>query len=383
MAPHSHSAIDPRPATPDLEWVVCDICGHDDARRLATLPPPDRLLWPMHRLGASALALDGQPIHLVECRRCGLVYMNPRLTEAAIARFYDTVYAAGAAELFESDLAVQVRYYLDALSRHVAAPRPHLLDIGCGAGQLLALAQARGWRIDGAELSAYAAQHASQTLGVPVHCGDFRTMGLAPGSLDAVTLIHVLEHVRAPVDFLRDAAALLRPGGVLMFDAPNVDSAEARLARRLRQPWRGFIIEHLYYFRPALLRRLVADLGLELIAIDGYLPGVPLPNPLRAGCCARQPTTCSTPSPRLRPGGTTHPPAPSLFGRAARLRPATPILSTAADSLPIPRRACWRRSPRPSPTSDSRYPGTAGRAPTDAPPGRYPAVRARRSPPAR
>ncbi len=226
--------------------------------------------------------------------------MNPRLTEAAVARFYDTVYAAGAAEQFESDQAVQVRYYLDALSRHIAAPRPHLLDIGCGAGQLLALAQARGWRIDGAELSAYAAQHARQTLGVPIHHGDFRMMDLAPGSLDAVTLIHVIEHVRAPVDFLRDAAALLRPGGVLMFDAPNVDSAEARLARRLRQPWRGFIIEHLYYFRPTLLRRLVADLGLELIAIDGYLPGVPLPNPLRdlralrAGQAAPEPSGPST-----------------------------------------------------------------------------------------
>ncbi|HMM27342.1 MAG TPA: class I SAM-dependent methyltransferase [Aggregatilineaceae bacterium] len=279
--PRSHSILDPHPVAPDLERVVCDVCGQANARRVGTLPPPERLPWPMHRLGASVLALDGHAIHLVECQGCGLVYMNPRLTERAVERFYDAVYAASAAEMFESDQAGQVRYYLDALSRFVRAPQPHLLDIGCGAGQLLIQAQARGWRIDGAELSAYAAQHASRALGAPIHHGDFRTMGLPPGSLDAVTLIHVIEHVRAPVDFLRDAAALLKPGGVLMFDAPNVDSAEARLARWLGQPWRGFIIEHLTYFRPALLRRLVRDLGLELLAIDGYLPDVPPPNPLR------------------------------------------------------------------------------------------------------
>jgi len=323
MAPHSHSTIDPRPVTPDLEWVVCDICGQDDVRHVGTLPPPEALPWPMHRLGASVLALDGQAIHLVECQGCGLVYMNPRLTERAVERFYDTVYAASAAEMFESDQAGQVRYYLDTLSRLVRSPHPHLLDIGCGAGQLLIQAQARGWLIDGAELSAYAAQHASQALGVPIHHGDFRTMGLPPGSLDAVTLIHVIEHVRAPVDFLRDAAALLKPGGVLMFDAPNVDSAEARLARWLGQPWRGFIIEHLSYFRPALLRRLVRDLGLELLAIDGYLPDVPLPNPLRdlRALRARQEAADA-----LGPSVQSIPPLPAVSLPRRVLRQATNYL---------------------------------------------------------
>lgn len=328
--PHSYSILAPRPAAPDLERIVCDVCGQDDARRLGTLPPPEALPWPMHRLGAAALALDGQALHLVECRNCGLVYMNPRLTERAVERFYDTVYAASAAEMFESDQAGQVRYYLDALSRLVRVPQPHLLDIGCGAGQLLIQAQARGWRIDGAELSAYAAQHASRALGIPIHHGDFRAMGLRPGSLDAVTLIHVIEHVRAPVDFLRDAAALLKPGGVLMFDAPNVESAEARLARWLGQPWRGFIIEHLSYFRPALLRRLVRDLGLELLVIDGYLPDVPLPNPLRDLRAIR---SSAGPTPSGAAPGSDLPPLPPVSLPRRVLRQAGNYLFDAVAAL--------------------------------------------------
>lgn len=291
----SHSILNPTPCAPDsdLEYVICDYCGTDDTRRLATLPPVAWLPLPMHRLGASALRLGAERIHFCQCRTCGLVYMNPRLTEAAIARFYDTVYGTqGASEGFESDQRARATHILDVTSRLLASvdspdravaerARPRVLDIGCGAGQLLQEAQRRGWEVLGTELSQVAAQHASQVLGVSIHCGDFRALGLPAGSLDVVVMQAVVEHLRAPVDFLRDSAALLRPGGVLFFSVPNVASAEHRLARLLGQPWRGFIIEHLYYFTPAFLRRLMADLGLEVAFMSSWNPLSRWPNPWR------------------------------------------------------------------------------------------------------
>src|SRR5690606_3919838 len=98
---HSYSVENPVlfPDTPDLEQVVCDFCGSDRSRRLGSLPPPERLPSAMHRLGATTLNLAGKRLGFCQCQQCGLVYMNPRLTEAAIARFYDTVYGhAGASE---------------------------------------------------------------------------------------------------------------------------------------------------------------------------------------------------------------------------------------------------------------------------------------------
>ncbi len=106
-------------------------------------------------------------------------------------------------------------------------------------------------------------------------------MGFEPGTLDAISFIHVIEHLRAPVDFLRDAVALLKPGGVLLFDVPNVTAWEYKVAHRLGQLWRGFIIEHLYYFNPAFIKRIVPDLGLELIDMSGWSPVAEFPNPLR------------------------------------------------------------------------------------------------------
>ncbi|NWG15072.1 MAG: class I SAM-dependent methyltransferase [Chloroflexi bacterium] len=304
----SHSIQNPTPCpdSPDLETVVCDCCGGSRTLPLAVLPPVDELALPMHRLGAAALRFQTGAVRFCRCQDCGLVYMNPRLTENAVARFYDTVYAVkGAAPAFESDQARRTNLYLDRIAALLAVPQPHVLDIGCGAGQFLHLAQARGWTVSGSELSGVAAEKAGRLLGVPVYHGDFREMGFAPASLDVITLLSVLEHLRAPMDTLRDSAALLKPGGVLMFNVPNPDSWEYRLSRLTGQRWRGFIIEHLYYFTPAFLRRCLTELGLDIRVMSSWNPDSRLPNPLRdlraARAAAPAPATSVPMIPAARP----------------------------------------------------------------------------------
>lgn len=281
----SHSVISPTSLGEgvDLESVVCDYCGQDQADVIASLPPVSELPMPMHRLGASALNLRERCIHFCACRMCGLIYMNPRLTESAIARFYDTIYSImGASIAFESDQRARVDYILDVIARLLTNhDNPRVLDIGCGAGQFLYGAQQRGWTVAGAELSQVAAQQASERLGTPIFCGDFRAMNLPLHAFDVVTIQSTVEHLRAPIDYLCDAAALLRPGGVLFFDVPNVASTEHRAAKLLGQQWRGFTIEHLYYFTPGFLRRLTAGLGLELVVMSSWNPMAQWPNPLR------------------------------------------------------------------------------------------------------
>jgi SAM-dependent methyltransferase len=287
---HSHSIIHPHPltATPDLESVVCDFCGRDDAEVLGRLPAPDAQPFPMHRLGAQALQLGGQTIQFSRCRTCGLVYMNPRLTDDAIARFYDRIYGtAGAEERFESSQSAFTEYVIQMCAGMLGSPSqtradvPAIFDIGCGGGQLLHTAQRRGWRVGGSEVSRVAAERAMSLLGVPIHYGDFRAAALTPASYDVVTLVFVVEHVRAPVNYLRDAAALLKPGGVLCFCVPSPASWEFAFARLTGQLWRGFIIEHLYYFTPAFIERLLAGLGLAPLRLSAWSPDARYPNPLR------------------------------------------------------------------------------------------------------
>jgi 2-polyprenyl-3-methyl-5-hydroxy-6-metoxy-1,4-benzoquinol methylase len=279
---HSHSIINSisHPKSLDLEYVVCDYCGEDTSEILAALPPITQISSDMHRYGASKLDYEDGEINFVRCQNCGLVYMNPRLKEDAIGRFYDNVYGDGVYSGFLHNTLHRENYILDKIENFLDVKSPHILDIGCGAGQLLYAAQQRDWLIHGSELSETAAQAASQRLHESIYHGDFREMGLKQNSLDIISMKSVVEHLLAPIDFLRDSVSLLKSGGILYFNVPNIKSWEYRYAELTRQVWRGFIIEHLYYFDATLIERILFDLGVEIIWMNSWLPNSQFPNPL-------------------------------------------------------------------------------------------------------
>jgi glycosyltransferase involved in cell wall biosynthesis/SAM-dependent methyltransferase len=153
----------------------------------------------------------------------------------------------------------------------LAAPG-RLLDVGCGGGHLMAAASAEGWRPLGADLS-FAACVVARTRG-PVVQASAEQMPFRTGTLEAVTLVNVLDHARRPRAVVREAARVLRPGGVLMVRVPNgaVHASATRALGHLGPwaRWRGldtFPILHLFAFGPASLRRLVEGTGFEVVTV--------------------------------------------------------------------------------------------------------------------
>lgn len=118
---------------------------------------------------------------------------------------------------------------LDAGSRRAARIEKALgrvgrmLDVGCGTGFQLAAAAARGWEVEGVEVSAAAATYARSRHEVTVHTGTLASADLPDDSFDAAVLSHVVEHVPDPVGLLKDVARILRPGGVALIAVPNAD----------------------------------------------------------------------------------------------------------------------------------------------------------------
>ncbi len=128
-------------------------------------------------------------------------------------------------------------------------PGLDLLDIGCGPGTLTVdlaarVAPGRVLGVDVASEAVDAARDHVASLGtdaggaqVGFDVGDFRAMGLAPGSFDVVHAHQVLQHLRTPVDALAAMAALTRPGGGIVaardadYDAMSWAPADERLDR--------------------------------------------------------------------------------------------------------------------------------------------------------
>jgi len=209
----------------------------------------------------------------VRCRRCGLVFVNPMPSAEEIATIYDDpLYFANRNEWAYgyNDYFAERDYYTALFERRVRQCEQalgvtngrgrRLLDVGCAAGFLLDVAAARGWEIAGVEVSPHAVKFAQERLGEAVRMGTLEQAQFDSDSFDAVVMLDVVEHVRDPVGLLREAARVLKPGGVLLLSAPNVCSISARLARRR---WFHFKRDHVVLFSAATLLRALETVGFD------------------------------------------------------------------------------------------------------------------------
>lgn len=110
-----------------------------------------------------------------------------------------------------------------------------LLDVGCGDGSFLAHAQRCGWQVLGLEPDPKAAQQARKG-GVKVIGGGLERLAGQAEAFEAITMSHVIEHVHDANDVLRTCYRLLKPGGQLWIETPNVDALGHRV---FGVNWRG------------------------------------------------------------------------------------------------------------------------------------------------
>lgn len=172
---------------------------------------------------------------LVECERCGFLYLSPRPDAAEIDRFYPDTYPCHTMSIDDESPAfvrALVEYEMnkrcDAVLSAANGGRG-LLDVGCGLGDFLGAMQRRGWTARGVEPAAGAAEQARSRYGVDVFTGVLEEAPWEPESFDAITLWEVLEHVPQPVESLRQVFDLLKPGGVVVLSVPNRNALQSKV----------------------------------------------------------------------------------------------------------------------------------------------------------
>ena len=159
-----------------------------------------------------------------------------------------------------------VRMKIDTRYRWLPHPSQtqtaRLLDIGCGNGDFLALAKEAGWNVFGCDPDPSARSIASQS-GAEIRAGGAEAWLESAGSFDAVTMSHVLEHVPDPVTTLQEVHALLRPGGFLYLELPNIEAIGHEF---YGQFWRGLEVpRHLSLPSRRLLHLQLHQIGFREI----------------------------------------------------------------------------------------------------------------------
>jgi 2-polyprenyl-3-methyl-5-hydroxy-6-metoxy-1,4-benzoquinol methylase len=240
-----------------MEYVTCNLCGADDAVvRFASTLRPERS--PDHQ-NVYLCTCDGYGVHppIVQCRRCGLVYANPRQDPSVIIETYEAVKDPLYIEEREGRVLTFERH-LRPLERLTGPPNGRrLLDVGAYTGVFVEIAARRGWEAWGVEPSRWAVGEARKR-GLQVVQGTAETADLPREYFDVVTLWDVVEHLTDPLGELRCIRRLLKPGGLLVVHTIDIGSLFARLMGR-RWPW--LMEMHLYYFDRRTLRMMLEKAG--------------------------------------------------------------------------------------------------------------------------
>ncbi len=219
----------------------------------------------------------GQRFRVVRCDACGLVFVNPRLSEAENQALYDADYFNGKGfdssinyVMLEEEERARREESLGILAK-IAVLKPGLdvriLDVGCGTGCFLKTVREAGYvRSQGLEFSTYGAELSSKNAGVRVRAGDLVSADFEGETFDVINATEVIEHVRDPMAFFRKVKALLAPGGIFLYTTGNADGLYARV---LGTHWPYLAPEgHLFYFSARTLGRYFAEVGLALVDAD-------------------------------------------------------------------------------------------------------------------
>lgn len=234
-----------------------------------------------------------------DCINCQSLYLDPRPTQSSIGAAYAKYYTHHSGEPASLLQMMKTRLRNECLSQKLTAsiePRLHLpklldapleligkrvivpfgwmalarrpkgrfMDVGCGAGQTVALARQLGWSAMGLEIDPAAVRAAQQT-GLNILEGTYEELMQYEQQFDCIMCSHVLEHVHNPRDLLEKLKMAIKPGGMLLLSLPNSLSI---LRRHFGADWRGLEApRHIAIPSQPQLIQLLAESGFSIKSV--------------------------------------------------------------------------------------------------------------------
>lgn len=219
---------------------------------------------------------DTRVLNNCRCRGCGLVFVANEFSDEELGIAYGSLDSTE----YYIEIARENREKMRTAAANLlkfARPDARVIDIGTGNGEFLRVLHESGFmhvsghEIPGADLSAV------REIAEAIY-EDFDYSSIPDESVDVVTMLDVVEHVRDPKYLLSQCRRILKPGGYVYFHTPVVtrtDRVMHRLAKLPATRWIGQMwqrgrtsVFHLQNYTRVALSKLVEDTGFDLVEID-------------------------------------------------------------------------------------------------------------------
>ena len=238
---------------PELAKILCNTCGADETQ----------LLW---KIAVSETKYNIDPslkFNIVRCQQCGLIYINPRLTENDTDNIYiECLKHFPEEEIKQSDARRKSDAVRHLLQLKKLIPSGKLLELGFGFGTFLKEAHDAGYDAIGIEMSE---EHYTncKKMGLNVIHDRIQNVSFSKEYFDIIYANQLFEHLYDPKGVLEIASPFLKMGGILMVGVPNIGCLSAKIHGK---KWEHLSpVEHLFYYNYKTLSHLFSRCGFKVI----------------------------------------------------------------------------------------------------------------------
>ena len=202
---------------------------------------------------------------VVRCKKCSLMYINPRLTKKESHALYNKNIISPMQYYEETrhEDRITFKERLKKIEKRVRGKR--MLDIGCNTGTFLGVAKEAGWGCYGVDVNK-GVRKECEKKGISFFHGTLDTIKFKKNFFDVIIMNDLIEHVHDPRKLLQQARKILKQEGIIFMVTPD---AESYAARFLKRRWPHLKPnEHLMYFSKRTLKKLLKEEGFTIVRMN-------------------------------------------------------------------------------------------------------------------
>lgn len=232
----------------DLEMIRCDFCGSEAHDDLFVRP-------------------DG--MRMVVCTKCGLCFLNPRPKEEQIIQFYDINYFKRTRRTFGIEgprfhdrLRLTAQKKMDMISYEYNLNGKKILEVGCATGEFCYLAQRKGAKVSGIDISSDIIDIAKRRY-KDINFREGTIEDIPSGEIyDAIFAFEVIEHVISPKRFFESVKSHLTSDGMFILSTPNLSCGVSVGLEK----WAGsnYYFDHLYFFTIETITKYAMEMKMSV-----------------------------------------------------------------------------------------------------------------------
>lgn len=218
----------------------------------------------------------------IRCSTCEFIHVIPLPSDSELEEYYKNIFydtfKPNYIKSHEKDIEWWNSVYKDRMqlfNKYLKNEETKsILDIGSGPGFFLKYFKENGWNVLGVEPSSTAAEFSNLELGVEVINQPIDKIDSSVGKFDIIYSNQTFEHLKEPIKTLSFLKSLLKENGLIYLCVANEFNPIQEIVWKEfnENPWWFIPPEHINYFQPESIKKLLEKSGFEVLEDTSTFP---------------------------------------------------------------------------------------------------------------